>query len=104
MKSREKILADIDRTIDQLVQNEEVLKEISGNPNYKAEVLALKKTQESLLAHLIHMDHYLHHQQTEESKNIQEKLTRLSELVEKKKSYRNTAPRVRKRKKKSITC
>jgi hypothetical protein len=104
MKSREKILTDIDRTIDQLVQNEEVLKRIVRNPNYKAEILALKKTQESLLAHLIHMDHYLHHQQMEESKNIQEKLTRLNKLSEKKKIYRNTAPRVRKRKKKSVVC
>ena len=104
MKSRESILFDIDRTIDQLIQNEEVLKKIAGNPIFKSEILALKKTQESLLAHLIHMDHYLQQQQTQESKNIQEKLTRLSELTQKKKTYRKNTPRVRKRKRYSIIC
>lgn len=59
MKSNDAIMSNIDGTIDQLIQNAEILSEISADSRYESETLALKKTQESLLAHLIHLDQYL---------------------------------------------
>lgn len=54
--SNQDLLNEIDSTIDQLVKNATVLKNISSKKEYEEEVEALEKTQESLLAHLIHMD------------------------------------------------
>lgn len=57
--STEDILAEIDTTIDQLLENAKALKKISSKDSYQEETLALEKTQESLIAHLIHMDEML---------------------------------------------
>ncbi|PCI91706.1 hypothetical protein COB11_08215 [Candidatus Aerophobetes bacterium] len=59
INSNNGLLKEIDATIDQLVKNAEVLKNISSKKEYVEEVDALEKTQESLLAHLIHMDELL---------------------------------------------
>jgi hypothetical protein len=59
VRSGEEILADIDGTLDQLIENADVLKRISLTPLYTSEVEALQKTQESLLARLIHMNDLL---------------------------------------------
>ena len=59
MISNDAIMSKIDGTIDQLIQNAEILSEISADSRYESETLALKKTQESLFAHLIHLDEYL---------------------------------------------
>lgn len=53
------LLKEIDTTIDQLVKNADVLRHISSKKEYLEEVEALEKTQESLLAHLMHMDELL---------------------------------------------
>jgi len=59
MEARKELLAEIDSTIDQLVENGETLKRISVDPQYEVESAALEKTQESLLAHLMHLQAYL---------------------------------------------
>lgn len=59
MEARNILLAEIDKTIDQLIQNEETLKKISCDPFYEIEAAALEKTQESLLAHLMHLQDFL---------------------------------------------
>ncbi len=57
--SEEEILANIDATLDQLIENSLVLNpEESSLMDYEIE--ALQKTQESLLAHVVHMQKHLH--------------------------------------------
>lgn len=56
LHSEEAILADIDSTLDQLIQNAETVRSISLDTLHITEVDALRKTQESLLARLIHMN------------------------------------------------
>ena len=48
------IVADIDATLNELVEIAEVLKAAKINPHFKHEVEVLEKTQESLLARLMH--------------------------------------------------
>ncbi len=55
-KSEEEILADIDATLDQLIQNADSIQHVPLKTLQENEVEALQKTQESLLARLIHMD------------------------------------------------
>jgi len=55
MKSHEEILADIDMTLDQLIKNAQI-SAISGHQLHHSELEALQKTQESLIAHLLHMN------------------------------------------------
>lgn len=57
--SYEDMLAEIDTTIDRLLENAKALKKISLKPSYEEEMLALEKTQESLIAHLMHLDEML---------------------------------------------
>jgi hypothetical protein len=59
IKSGEEILADIDATLDQLILNAEVLRSAPIQTLQEEEVEAMQKTQESLLAHLLHMDRLL---------------------------------------------
>ena len=59
MTARKRLLAEIDITIDQLIQNGETLRRITSDPQYQVEAAALEKTQESLLAHLMHLQEYL---------------------------------------------
>jgi hypothetical protein len=56
IQSKLDILEEIDVTIDRLLENAEALKAIASDNCYQEESLALEKTQESLIAHLIHMD------------------------------------------------
>jgi hypothetical protein len=55
-RSGEEILADIDATLDQLILNADCIQHVPLKSLEENEVEALHKTQESLLAHLIHMD------------------------------------------------
>jgi len=57
--STDAVLFEIDATIDQLLENAKALKKISSKELYQEEVSALERTQESLIAHLIHMDEML---------------------------------------------
>ncbi len=94
--SRHDILSEIDETIDQLIKNGKVLKKIETKEYYEREAQALEKTQESLLAHLIHMDELLKNKKTSNTashdtlltSDVHKKLGRsgyLNNLLEKKK-------------------
>ncbi len=84
IRSGEEILADIDGTLDQLIENADVLKQISLTTLYVNEVEALQKTQESLLARLVHMNDFLKSQKLEESQepfeSIEKKILRFGKL------------------------
>ena len=94
--SRHDILSEIDETIDQLIKNGKVLKKIETKEYYERETQALEKTQESLLAHLIHMDDLLKNKKASNTassdslltSDVHKKLGRsgyLNNLLEKKK-------------------
>lgn len=59
LSTGEEILADIDRTLDQLIENADIVNRISFNAVFTSEVQALQKTQESLMARLMHMHELL---------------------------------------------
>lgn len=56
IQSEEQILAEIDATLDQLICNAEALKFAPIASVSEMEIEALQKTQESLLAHVFHMN------------------------------------------------
>lgn len=78
----ESILAEIDATLDQLIQNAKSIQEISLKQLQTHEIDALQKTQESLLAHLIHMDKLLDKDQkkTLQETNLKEKVLQYHRL------------------------
>lgn len=55
ISSGEAILADIDSTLDQLIRNADAMNRITDRRLFTSEVKAMHKTQESLLARLMHM-------------------------------------------------
>ena len=55
----EEILLEIDGTLDQLIRNAEAIQKVDLAELCETEIDAFKKTQESLLQHLIHMDQFL---------------------------------------------
>ncbi|PIS00613.1 MAG: hypothetical protein COT84_06850 [Chlamydiae bacterium CG10_big_fil_rev_8_21_14_0_10_35_9] len=61
----EEIYFEIESTLDQLIENAEAMNSAARNELTKTEVDAFQKTQESLLAHLIHMDGMLEKKQTD---------------------------------------
>jgi|SRR5579872_4980208 len=63
LHSEETILAEIDATLDQLIQNAVSVRGISLHSLHTNEVDALRKTQESLLARLVHMNKLLGEEQ-----------------------------------------
>lgn len=68
IKSGKEILADIDATLDQLIQNAEAVRKVSLKMLSEQEVSSLQKTQESLLARLMDMNKLL---DTETRKPVQ---------------------------------
>jgi hypothetical protein len=84
VKSSEEILADIDSTLDRLIENADVIKCVSLDTLYTSEVEALQKTQESLLARLVHMNDLLKGEKketdTESFGSIEEKMVRYGKL------------------------
>jgi hypothetical protein len=85
IRSSEEILADIDVTLDQLIENGDVIKRISFSPLFTSEIEALQKTQESLLARLVHMNDLLKiHRKTDDGKesfdSIEQKILRFGKL------------------------
>ncbi len=85
VRSSEEILADIDATLDRLIENASVVKRASLSTLYASEVEALQKTQESLLARLVHMNDLLKGDKKEPSKTesfcgIEQKILRLGKL------------------------
>lgn len=98
--STKDLIKEIDQTIDQLIENAKVLKEIESSCCYKEEALALEKTQESLIAHLIHMDEIMKKkdepfkQQPLSCSKVHDKLGRsgyLNKVLEKKELYQEKA-------------
>ena len=73
---RRETLNEIDATLDQLIKNATALKNALDDPHLSA---ALHRTQESLLAHLIHLDEFL----DKPSKASDEKRDFLSKLSKK---------------------
>lgn len=55
----EQIQAQMDKTLDQLIKNAKVIRHVPTNKLEAHELDALQKTQESLLAHLMHLDELL---------------------------------------------
>lgn len=55
----EDILLEIDGTLDQLIKNAEVIQNVDLKELSETEIDAFRKTQESLLQHLLHMDQFL---------------------------------------------
>lgn len=79
--SDENILADIDATLDQLIQNADVVAKVPLCHLQEIEIDALQKTQESLLARLVHMDDLLGSKKIEkECVQIREKISHFSKL------------------------
>ena len=94
--SAKDLLQEIDQTIDQLIENAKVLKEIGSSCSYEEETQALEKTQESLIAHLIHMDEILKKKDTPfkqeplSCSKVHDKLGRsgyLNQILEKKEDF-----------------
>lgn len=50
------LIAEINKTIDQLITNVQVLHSIAFDPKFGDETQSLQKTQESLLAKLLELD------------------------------------------------
>ena len=105
IKSSKDLVGEIDQTIDQLIENAKVLHMISSETLYEEEMLALAKTKESLIAHLIHMDEILRKkdqgfkQEPLSHSHIQEKLSKesyIKKMLEKKEEL--CKPKIHKRK------
>lgn len=85
LSTGEEILADIDQTLDQLIENADIINRISFNAVFTSEVQALQKTQESLMARLMHM-----HELLEKDKKQQlttKKINSLHQIEEKLKEF-----------------
>ncbi len=82
--NRREILNEIDTTLDQLIKNASALQDVADNTHLSA---ALHKTQESLLAHLIHLEDFL----DIPPKAHEEKRMLLTELTKKPTSRRKCA-------------
>lgn len=86
IRSSEEILADIDDTLDHLIENAAVIKRISFNTLYANEIEGLQKAQESLLARLVHMNDLLKSRKKTEDEgkqsfeSIEQKIVRFGKL------------------------
>lgn len=77
------ILAEMDATLDQLIANAKTIQGISLKNLQSHEIEALQKTQESLLAHLIHLDDLLNQDRKkkyEPSASLKEKAVHYHQL------------------------
>ena len=79
----EEIVQEIDKTLDQLIQNAEVISGVDLKELSESELDAFQKTQESLLQRLMHMDQMLGSKIKTVKKpggNIQQKLLKFERL------------------------
>ena len=102
IRSSEEILVDIDTTLDQLICNASAFEQIAAASLYEEEIAALHKTQESLMARLVHMNDLL--KTPIRSKNIEGKIAqfgRLSAQLARQmgKEIRSNRPTIRKNRK-----
>ncbi len=89
MEVRKQLLDKMNDTLDKLIENRHLIKQIISDPCLKVELTALEKTQESLLARLAHLHTYL-----QEQKKISPKVR----LAHPKKRYRSRVQRLSKTK------
>lgn len=82
LRSKQEIFQDIDSTLDHLIENAEMLYDISSSNGYEDELHALEKTQESLLAHLVGMDRILEEDGSNEPNYIKAKKDHFCHLEE----------------------
>ncbi|MBX9923985.1 MAG: hypothetical protein K2Y01_07730 [Rhabdochlamydiaceae bacterium] len=81
LRSQEEILADLDSTLDQLIQNAEVVCESDLCVLDSLEIDSMQKTQESLLARFAHTQEEISPQaQGKRYDELHKKLERLGEL------------------------
>ncbi|MEX0961888.1 MAG: hypothetical protein WDZ28_03420 [Simkaniaceae bacterium] len=84
--SMDSLVEDLSLTLDQLIQNADVLNHIESNDGIEAEVDGLKKTQESLLSHMLHVHDMIEEEKkmskkdAEKIKQVQKKLMHFSDL------------------------
>lgn len=84
LSTGEEILADIDQTLDQLIENADIINCISFNALFTSEVQALQKTQESLMARLMHMHELLEKDQKQQTTK---KINPLNQIEKKLKEF-----------------
>lgn len=85
LSTGEEILADIDQTLDQLIENADIINSISFNALFTSEVQALQKTQESLMARLMHMHELLEKDQKQQINT--KKINPLNQIEKKLKEF-----------------
>jgi len=93
LRTKSEIKREIDKTLDRILENDHVLKAIADDPTYQEEEMLLRKTQESLLAHLLHMDEMLKKRTTAQPLQARAITRRLSKL-----STQSPAPKARPKK------
>lgn len=98
-ESSEELLADVDATLEQLVENAEALKAAKSNHAFSHELDALGAAQESLLARLMHRQSLLAMDKKKLTLDSIRKETIEKKVVEYAKSFKNrrqNAARLRK--------
>jgi hypothetical protein len=80
--SGEVILSDIDSTLDQLIRNADAMNRIKDRRLFTNEVKAMHKTQESLIARLMHM-HELYENEKKTPEEQKPCLTRIENKLSK---------------------
>lgn len=80
--NRELILTEMDQTLDQLITHAKTVQKVPASKLNAHELEALQKTQESLLAHLMHLDQALH-EKIVPNKPLQEKAEHFHQLNQK---------------------
>jgi len=55
-KSKSELREEIDETLDRLLENDAALESVRAKDGYESEADALERLQESLMAHLMHLD------------------------------------------------
>jgi hypothetical protein len=89
----EDVLIEIDTTLDQLIQNAELIQNVELKELSETEITAFQKTQESLLHRLLHLDQFFETRKLDQKifhkksgrYKIQEKLLKFEKL---KKEYK----------------
>ncbi len=81
MELGEEVLNDLDATIDALIANANTLRELERKQKFETEVQALKKTQESLLARILHRQQLLDEKRRRE---LTDRAAEKEELIDRK--------------------
>jgi len=109
MRNQEEILAELDATLEQLIQNASLFCNSDFHILEPVEIDSLHKTQESLVAHFVHTQERLKDEATMKTyQGLQRKLLHLNELhetlIKKSSSLGSSRPRIGRNRKKAKTC